>query len=417
MKESYLPKLAVALLVLGVAVVLVSSQAGHVAATPTSPQGCYAYAGGYYYNYTYWYNYGYPYYYYSYNYPYYYCTYYYGYSYYGYPYSNYYYGYPYYYSYYSYYTPTSQYQLTVSTDPASLGTVSGGGTYTQGASASFSVTKNVIQVDQNTRYVFAHWSGDYQGLGSSGTITMNSAAKVIAVYQMQYYLNVNAQPQSAPSPQNTGWYNAGDTVSLSVPSQMIGGDDGSRLVFQGWSVDGSSPQPQASLTLSMDSPHTVTAQYKQQYYLKVLSDQGVAYGEGWYDAGTTAQIYVSTPASTTYGVSIIFNGWQGGVQSSNQAASVVMDGPKTTIASWRTDDTVLNWTIALGVLAAFLIAGGVVAYVVLNRNRFRQQLVKPLPTHPGLAAPTQDATVAKKKALPPKKKSVPENTDTATPTN
>jgi hypothetical protein len=398
MRESYLPKLAVALLVLGVAVVIMSSQVGHVAATPSSPQGCYAYAGGYYYNYSYWYNYGYPYYYY-YSYPYYYCSY----NGYGYP-------------YYSYYTRPSQYQLTMSTDPASLGTVSGGGTYSQGTSASFSVTKNVIQVDQNTRYVFSHWSGDYQGVGTSGTITMNAAAKIVAVYQLQYYLNVNAQPQSAPAPQSTGWYNAGDAVTLTAPSQMVGGDDGSRLVFQGWSVDDSSAQPQASLTLRLDSPHSITAQYKQQYYLKVLSDRGVAYGEGWYDAGTTAQIYVSTPASTTYGVSIVFNGWQGDLQSNNQAASVVMDGPKTAIASWRTDATILNLTIALGVIAAFLIAGGVVAYVVVSRNRFRQQPLKPVPKQQGPGPSAREETVVKK-APPPKKKSLPENTDTATPSN
>ena len=36
----------------------------------------------------------------------------------------------------------------------------------------------------------------------------------------------------------SGWYNAGDAATLTVPSQTVGGADGTRLVFNGWSVDG-----------------------------------------------------------------------------------------------------------------------------------------------------------------------------------
>src|SRR5208283_2233479 len=96
----------------------------------------------------------YPYYYSGYNYssyPYYYSNYGYPYSSYGYPYSSY--GYP--------YSAPSSYTLTVATNPSNLGTVTGSGTFTQGSSASFSVTQSTVQVSPNTRYVFSHWSGDY----------------------------------------------------------------------------------------------------------------------------------------------------------------------------------------------------------------------------------------------------------------
>ena len=144
MRASYLPKFAVAVLVLAAAVVLLSGQAAQVAATPSVSNYCDYYG---YYNSTYSYYYGYPYYYYyyygypyyySYNYPYYDC--YYGnYGYYNYGYN---YGYN---NYYSYYNTPSQYKLTVTTDPANLATVTGGGTYNQGSSASFSVTQTTIQ--------------------------------------------------------------------------------------------------------------------------------------------------------------------------------------------------------------------------------------------------------------------------------
>jgi len=247
---------------------------------------------------------------------------------------------------------------------------------------------------------------------------MNGAKKITAAYQQQFKLDVGVQPQSAPLPQGTGWYNAGDTVTVTSGGQMIGsGNDRSRLVLQGWSVDGQTTQPDASLMLKMDTPHAVTAEYKQQYYLKVMTDQGSPFGEGWYDAGTTAQIYVSSPVSTTYGVSILFNGWQGDLQSNSQSASVPMDKPKTVIASWRSDTTVRDWTIALGIIAAVLIAAGIIAYVALNsRNRNNQATLKPIPqSTPAPAATQNQPAPTKKRVIPTKKKPNPPTEDTNAP--
>jgi hypothetical protein len=375
MAKEYLPKLTIAILALSVALVILSAQPSTVAAAPTNPQTLYPssyvtptsyahhyahhyYYGGYYPYYSYYF---YPYYYYPY-----YCNYY------------YYYGYTNYCSSYGYYSAPSSYTLTVATDPSNLGTVTGGGTYSQGSSASFSVTQNTVQVSPTTQYVFSHWSGDYSGVGSSGTVTVNGAMTITAEYQLQYYLSVQSQPQSAPTPQGQGWYNSGGTVSLQNPGQTIGGNGGSRLAFQGWSVDGQGTQSGPSLNLVMNSPHNVTAVYGQQYYLNVQTDQGVASGSGWYDAGSTAQIYVSTPISTSYGVSIVFNGWQGDIQSSSQSTSVLVDGPKNVVATWRTDSTVLYLTIAAVIVAALLIAGGVIAF--LARGRGSTQALPPQPT-------------------------------------
>jgi len=198
---------------------------------------------------------------------------------------------------------------------------------------------------------------------------------ITAVYQPQYYLSVQSQPQTAPTPQGQGWFNAGDTASLQSPAQTVGGDGESRLIFQGWSVDGQAPQSGPSLNIVMNSAHTVTAVYGQQYYLNVQTDQGVASGSGWYDAGSTAQIYVSTPISTSYGVSIVFNGWQGSIQSSNQSTNVVMNGPMNVVATWRTDSTVLYLTIAAVIVAALLIVGGVIAFLAggLGRTQSTKQ--------------------------------------------
>jgi hypothetical protein len=369
--REYLPKLTIAILALSIALVFLSVQPSQVAASPAIR----ASAPHIYNSNPNWYNYTndcnyYDWYYYYYGYPYYYCDYYSNY-YYGYPYYYYYYGYPYYYSSYNYYSTPSSYTLTVNTDPSSLGTVTGGGTYTQGSSASFSVTQNTVQVSPNTRYVFSHWTGDYSGVGTSGTVTVNNAMKVTAVYQLQYYLSVNAQPQTAPTPQGANWYNAGDTATLQNGGQTIPTGSGSQLMFQGWSVDGGAPQSGSALNVIMNSPHSVTELYTQQYYLNVQSDQGSTTGTGWYNAGTTAQFYAATPISSSYGVSIVFNGWQGDSQSGSQSASVLMDGPKNVIATWRQDPTVLYLTIGAIIIAALLIVAGLIAFASRGRGGYQ----------------------------------------------
>lgn len=267
MRNSLWAKVSVGLLLLAVGFTLASGQVGQA----------YAYTHHHDY-YSGWYGY-YPYYYY----------YYYYYPSYGYCYPSYYGYYSYYYGYgcssYSYSQP-SQYQLTVRTDPSSLSSeVTGGGSYNQGTSASFS-SQSIIQVSKDTRYVFSRWSGDYAGTGSTGTLTMDASKTVTAVYQLQYYLTVDAQPSTAPSPNGFGWFNAGDTATLTIPSQIVGGDGGTRLVFDQWNVDGTNVQKASVLSLQMNAPHTVMAQYKQQYFLTVSSEQGAPSGTGWYDAGS-----------------------------------------------------------------------------------------------------------------------------------
>src|SRR5208337_1864397 len=241
----------------------------------------------------------------------------------------------------SFYQPTL-YQLTINTDPSSLsGLVNGGGSYSSGSTATISTNQTIIQISQNTRYAFSHWSGDYSGNGTSVTITMNSPKIITAVYQLQYYLSATAQPTNAPTPLGgNGWYNAGDAATLIIPDQTINQIAGSRLAFNGWNVDGTTNQTGSSLSLMMDATHTVVAQYTQQYYLTVQSPQGVTSGQGWYNAGSNAQLSVTT--------------------------TVLMNGPMNVVATWRTDYTGLYATIA-AIIA--IIAVGVWTTFRRARNR------------------------------------------------
>jgi len=281
--------------------------------------------------------------------------------------------YPYYYGSYPYYNgysafSPSQYQLTVNTNPSSLASqVTGGGSYSYGSTASFSVSQSVVQTAPDTRYVFQGWTGGYSGSATSGSITMTSSSTVTAVFQPQYLLTLSAQPSGAPSPQGSGWFNAGSTASISIPSQVVSQNAGSQLVFSGWTVDGSSNQGGSTLSLQMNSPHVVVAQYMQQYFLTVQSPQGVTSGQGWYNAGSNAPISVSTPPSPMFGVNWVFDGWQGSIQSSTQSTTVLMNGPMTVTAAWHQDYTVLYITVG-AIVAVIVVAAFALIYATKNRK-------------------------------------------------
>jgi uncharacterized repeat protein (TIGR02543 family) len=277
---------------------------------------------------------------------------------------------------YSNYFYNPQFQLTVNTNPSLPNVATGGGSFTQGGSATFSVSQNIVQQSAGTRYVFTGWTGDYVGTGLSGSVIMTGPKTVTANFQLQYYLTVSITPATLSTPGGSGWYNASSTVNLQVPSSTITGTPGSRLMFGGWRVDGSTLDG-LTAQITMNAPHTAVAQFKQQYYLRVISDRGTTSGEGWYDAGSTAQVSVTTPESSTFGVKDVFAGWNGDVQSGNQYTTVQMDGPKTVTANWRTDATLLYLTIGAGLLLTLL---GLVMVVKRHYPQYLATLRQTFPT-------------------------------------
>jgi len=262
-----------------------------------------------------------------------------------------------------------QYDLTINLSPSNITTdVSGDGTYSKGSTASFSANQTAITEAPGMRYVFTGWSGDYTGSGMNATLTMDAAKTVTANYQPQYFVSVSQQPSNAPTPQGGGWFNEGATTSISVPNQNVSLNAGAQFVFTGWTVDGNS-QTGPTLSLQMNSPHTVVAQYTQQYYLTVQSPQGITSGQGWYNAGTNAPISVSTPPSPMFGVNWVFDGWQGSTQSSTQSTTVLMNGPMTVTATWHQDSTVLYVTV--GAIIAII---AVAAFAIIRTKRKNKQI-------------------------------------------
>jgi hypothetical protein len=183
---------------------------------------------------------------------------------------------PYWYYYYPYYVPTTQtvtqpfdqsytftyetqYQLTVQN--ARGGSSSPSGWYAKDSSVNLN-TDPMTQATSDTREMFVAWNLNGANVNSpQTTITMDQPYTATAVYHKQYYVEVKSD---YGNPTGSGWYDEGSTATVQVESELAAHDAwqalGSKMVFDHWSVGGSTSNP-ASITV--DSPKTVEAIFRE----------------------------------------------------------------------------------------------------------------------------------------------------------
>lgn len=149
-------------------------------------------------------------------------------------------------------------------------------------------------------------------------------------YMLQYYLTVKS-PYGTPK--GSGWYNNKTLASFNVTSVVDHGN-GTRRLFNGWTDNLSTSAVSASIY--MTEPKTVTATWKRQYYLTVISAYESPKGSGWYDDSATAS-FNATPTIVNHGNGTrrIFLGWKGDVDSSATSGTVLMNSPKTINVIWK----------------------------------------------------------------------------------
>jgi len=323
--------------------------------------------------------------------------------------------YPYYWDYYGWsypyywdnYYPTTTYEKTktfelgVETNPAGIAPVNGKGTYNDGTAASFSVTSLIVPLNADQRYVFSYWSGDFSGASPSGTVTMTSAKSVVATYQLQNFVKVSVEPTGIASATGEGWYLPTESVTVGPPSSSVSGGEGTRYVFQQWTID-SVPVSGNSVQITTDAPHTVVAHYRTQYLLTASSDYGIVQGGGWYDAGNSATLSVTTEVDTSYGVKQIFVKWTGDTELTSATTAITMDSPHTLRAVWRTDSTILYATIVLAICAAFALGIGLTMFAIA-----RLRVPKPAPAPPPKPVAAVEPVPEKLEQAPTKKKAKP----------
>jgi hypothetical protein len=216
----------------------------------------------------------------------------------------------------------------------------------------------VVQITAvpDSGWEFDTWSGEVVEPGSSvTTVIMDSDKAVTANWKrLKYHLTLNVMPPGITAISGDGWYEQGTTVLTGEAQDTIYATEGTRYVFSNWTVDNVEITDNP-LSLTMDSPHQVTANYKKQYYLRIYPEYGSIVGTGWYDAGSKAEFSVSPSAGLI--IRHIFAEWGGDFKGTTPIGSVLMDQPKTVVIKWRTD--YLRLYILAGVLFLVIVAIGV----------------------------------------------------------
>ncbi len=168
---------------------------------------------------------------------------------------------------------------------------------------------------------------------TSGTA---SATQTISfTYHHQYYLNVTS---TYGSPTGTGWYNASSTADFQISTPQAG-ITGVQYAYPVWTGAGagsySGTNNPGSVTMN-DAINESASTWTTQYYLTVTSSYGPPQGAGWYNASASASFGVTTPAAGGTGTQYVFSSWSGSYSGSNNPGYVVLAGPVSESASWKT---------------------------------------------------------------------------------
>jgi hypothetical protein len=186
-----------------------------------------------------------------------------------------------------------------------------------------------------TRYVFASWQD-----GDASVSRAITRGAYTANYNVEYLLRINS---AYSEPSGAGWYSSGSSAAISVQSIE---EPTIKHIFTGWSGDYSGDTPTASVI--MNSPKTVTANWRTDYLLTITSPYGEPEGAGWYNEGSTATISVAPTVGTI--IRHVFTGWSGDFTEDTATASLTVNSPNTITANWRTDYTQLYILISAIVL-------------------------------------------------------------------
>jgi hypothetical protein len=156
------------------------------------------------------------------------------------------------------------------------------------------------------------------------------------------------------------------TVAVGAAPGLVEVSSVERLVLDVWIDNGDRLGPSNTISVYMDEPHTIEVVYHRQFYLRIVSKYGQAFGEGWYDEGTTARFGIESVPSE-WMVQYEFKGWNVNPQTSIDSVSelewqIRVNGPYTLEAVWAQNYTPLLTAIGgLGAVGVLVIVGAVFA--------------------------------------------------------
>jgi hypothetical protein len=258
---------------------------------------------------------------------------------------------------------TKQFKLTLATNPGAVGVnnitaipTSADSFYNDGQSVELTAAAT-ITVDANTRYKFKEWTGDLASSADTSnpvSVTMNQARSLTANYVKQFKLTLATSPADVgisnitASPTSTdGFYHDGQSVQLTAAVTVVI-DSTTRYKFKDWTGDlVSSPDTNNPVSVTMNQPRSVTANYVKQFKLTLTSAPAGVGGtsnpsanpasvDGFYDDGTSVSISAASPVVIDATSRYRFTHWTGDASGSTNPVSVTMNAAKSVTANYVT---------------------------------------------------------------------------------
>jgi len=198
-----------------------------------------------------------------------------------------------------------------------------------------------------------------------------------------------------------GEYDPNTSVTLKV-DRIVQGPAGTRYVFLFWTVEGQRYDTETQTIRIVQRRLTATAEFKVQHQLVVKSEFGNPQGSGWFDEGSVATFFVTSPVG--FGIQQVFERWSGDSTSTSPSSTIVMNSPKTVVAVWRADYTIAIVAI-LGVVGA---SGAAIGFIAYSRKKRAAAPAAPLGVVHPEAAPAGVAAKPVPEAAPSAVKEVKE---------
>lgn len=165
------------------------------------------------------------------------------------------------------------------------------------------------------------------------------------------------------------WFDSNSSTTISVPYVIKSNQENVRKQLIGWTSGDSytnviSRNESGFYTLSninTNEFHKINFEYKNQYHVDVISNFGRTIGSGWYDDGSI--ITISVIPGNDFILKHDFIGWEGSIigQGGQDTANVLVSSPKTIIAIWQEDYTVIT------IVGILIVAG--ITYSIIHHKR------------------------------------------------
>ncbi|RLF22843.1 MAG: hypothetical protein DRM97_05335, partial [Thermoprotei archaeon] len=198
-----------------------------------------------------------------------------------------------------------------------------------------------VVFDNRTRLIFTSWSDGYKS--PKRTFMADKPITIEVLYTRQYYVEIKDPIGKAQGvTTGEGWYDEGSIAKLEVRNDTVYVSDLERYVFTGWSGDVISDE--RSITVKVDKPLSVSASWRHQFRLVVVSEHSKVIVEppspdGWYDVGATVKIRIESEAvSDTPFTGYRFKGWiveDTGQTISATGVTMKVDRPLKLRAVWE----------------------------------------------------------------------------------